>query len=103
VAFTPYRLVREMPEWRKLLAILIAARPCPAQAIRRPCPAFGLPYPASAPRRPRPAFGPLYPASPRRGRPASSLAVFSMLFLLVLVAPMIYYVVATNRSAQGAA
>jgi ABC-type spermidine/putrescine transport system permease subunit I len=30
-------------------------------------------------------------------------AVFSMLFLLVLVAPMIYYVVATNRSAQGAA
>jgi spermidine/putrescine transport system permease protein len=29
-------------------------------------------------------------------------AVFSMLFLLVLVAPMIYYVVATNRSSRGA-
>src|ERR1700757_2969992 len=30
-------------------------------------------------------------------------AVFSMLFLLVLIAPMIYYVVATNRSSRGAA
>jgi spermidine/putrescine transport system permease protein len=29
-------------------------------------------------------------------------AVFSLLFLLVLIAPMIYYVVATNRSSQGA-
>ena len=29
-------------------------------------------------------------------------AVFSMLFLLVLIAPMIYYVVATNRSSRGA-
>ena len=29
-------------------------------------------------------------------------AVFSLLFLLVLVAPMIYYVVATNRSSRGA-
>jgi ABC-type spermidine/putrescine transport system permease subunit I len=29
-------------------------------------------------------------------------AVFSLLFLLVLVAPMIYYVVATNRSARAA-
>jgi ABC-type spermidine/putrescine transport system permease subunit I len=29
-------------------------------------------------------------------------AVFSLLFLLVLIAPMIYYVVATNRSARGA-
>ena len=30
-------------------------------------------------------------------------AVFSLLFLLVLIAPMIYYVVATNRSSRGAA
>jgi spermidine/putrescine transport system permease protein len=30
-------------------------------------------------------------------------AVFSLLFLLVLVAPMIYYVVATNRSSRSAA
>jgi ABC-type spermidine/putrescine transport system permease subunit I len=30
-------------------------------------------------------------------------AVFSILFLLVLIAPMIYYVVATNRSSRGAA
>jgi spermidine/putrescine transport system permease protein len=29
-------------------------------------------------------------------------AVFSLLFLLVLIAPMIYYVVATNRSSRGA-
>jgi ABC-type spermidine/putrescine transport system permease subunit I len=29
-------------------------------------------------------------------------AVFSVLFLLVLIAPMIYYVVATNRSSRGA-
>src|SRR5215813_2890882 len=29
-------------------------------------------------------------------------AVFSILFLLVLIAPMIYYVVATNRSSRGA-
>jgi ABC-type spermidine/putrescine transport system permease subunit I len=29
-------------------------------------------------------------------------AVFSLLFLLFLIAPMIYYVVATNRSARGA-
>jgi ABC-type spermidine/putrescine transport system permease subunit I len=29
-------------------------------------------------------------------------AVFSMLFLLVLIAPMIYYVLATNRSSRGA-
>jgi ABC-type spermidine/putrescine transport system permease subunit I len=30
-------------------------------------------------------------------------AVFSLLFLLILVAPMIYYVVATNRSSRSAA
>jgi hypothetical protein len=30
-------------------------------------------------------------------------AVFSLLFLLVLIAPMIYYVVATNRSSRSAA
>jgi spermidine/putrescine transport system permease protein len=30
-------------------------------------------------------------------------AVFSMLFLLVLIAPMIYYVLATSRSSRGAA
>jgi ABC-type spermidine/putrescine transport system permease subunit I len=30
-------------------------------------------------------------------------AVFSLLFLLVLIAPMIYYVVATNRSSRRAA
>src|SRR6516165_12328022 len=30
-------------------------------------------------------------------------AVFSLLFLLVLIAPMIYYVVATNRSSRGTA
>jgi len=30
-------------------------------------------------------------------------AVFSLLLLLVLVAPMVYYVVATNRSAREAA
>ena len=30
-------------------------------------------------------------------------AVFSLLFLMVLIAPMIYYVVATNRSSRGAA
>jgi ABC-type spermidine/putrescine transport system permease subunit I len=30
-------------------------------------------------------------------------AVFSLLFLLVLIAPMIYYVAATNRSSRGAA
>jgi ABC-type spermidine/putrescine transport system permease subunit I len=29
-------------------------------------------------------------------------AVFSLLFLLVLIAPMIYYVVSTNRSSRGA-
>ena len=29
-------------------------------------------------------------------------AVFSLLFLLILIAPMIYYVVATNRSSRGA-
>jgi spermidine/putrescine transport system permease protein len=29
-------------------------------------------------------------------------AVFSMLFLLVLIAPMIYYVLATSRSSRGA-
>jgi ABC-type spermidine/putrescine transport system permease subunit I len=29
-------------------------------------------------------------------------AVLSILFLLVLIAPMIYYVVATNRSSRGA-
>ena len=29
-------------------------------------------------------------------------AVFSLLFLLVLIAPMIYYVVATNRSSREA-
>jgi hypothetical protein len=29
-------------------------------------------------------------------------AVFSLLFLLVLTAPMIYYVVATNRSSRAA-
>ncbi len=29
-------------------------------------------------------------------------AVFSLLFLLVLIAPMIYYVVATNRASRGA-
>ena len=30
-------------------------------------------------------------------------AVFSLLFLLVLIAPMIYYVVATNRSSRRTA
>jgi spermidine/putrescine transport system permease protein len=30
-------------------------------------------------------------------------AVFSMLFLLALIVPMIYYVVATNRSSRDAA
>jgi hypothetical protein len=30
-------------------------------------------------------------------------AVFSLLFLLVLIAPMIYYVVATNRSSRSTA
>ena len=30
-------------------------------------------------------------------------AVFSMLFLLALIVPMIYYVVATNRSSREAA
>jgi ABC-type spermidine/putrescine transport system permease subunit I len=30
-------------------------------------------------------------------------AVFSLLFLVVLIAPMVYYVMATNRSSQGAA
>ncbi len=29
-------------------------------------------------------------------------AVFSLLFLLVLIVPMIYYVIATNRSSRGA-
>jgi spermidine/putrescine transport system permease protein len=29
-------------------------------------------------------------------------AVFSLLFLLILIAPMLYYVVATNRSSRGA-
>jgi hypothetical protein len=30
-------------------------------------------------------------------------AVFSLLFLLILIAPMIYYVLSTNRSSRSAA